>query len=80
MTATSTDDARKLLTEKLSHSIMENREELLEALKAIDGTGDETDEQVLPALAVPIITAIVSGAVLQRGLVGDVVETSLQLD
>ncbi|KAL1434945.1 hypothetical protein MTO96_011303 [Rhipicephalus appendiculatus] len=27
--ATSTDDARKLLTEKLSHSIMEHREELI---------------------------------------------------
>ncbi|KAL1473924.1 hypothetical protein MTO96_038361 [Rhipicephalus appendiculatus] len=55
---TSTDDATKLLTEKLSHSILEHREELLEALKGIDSTGDGTDEQILPALLVPLITAI----------------------
>ncbi|KAL1438760.1 hypothetical protein MTO96_047689 [Rhipicephalus appendiculatus] len=60
--ATSTDDARKLLTEKLSFSIMEHREELIEALKGIDSTGDGTDEQILPIL-IPIIAAVVNGAV-----------------
>ncbi|KAH7975366.1 uncharacterized protein LOC119406896 [Rhipicephalus sanguineus] len=74
--ATSTDDAKKLLTEKLSHSIMEHREELLDALKAIDSTGDGTDEQILPALLVPIITAIAGGAV--SGAVGAGVAIAVQ--
>ncbi|KAL1438761.1 hypothetical protein MTO96_047690 [Rhipicephalus appendiculatus] len=64
---TNTDDARKLLAEKLSLSIMEHREELIEALKGIDSTGDGTDEQILPIL-IPIIAAVVNGAV--SGAVG----------
>ncbi|KAL1476915.1 hypothetical protein MTO96_036149 [Rhipicephalus appendiculatus] len=74
--ATSTDDATKLLTEKLSYSILEHREELLEALKAIDSTGDGTDEQILPALLVPLITAIAGGAV--SGAVGAGVAIAVQ--
>ncbi|XP_049275518.1 uncharacterized protein LOC119406895 isoform X2 [Rhipicephalus sanguineus] len=74
--ATSTDETTKLLTEKLSHSIMEHREELLEALKGIESIGDETDEQVLPALLMPIITAIVSGAA--SGAVGAGVAIAVQ--
>ncbi|KAH7956523.1 hypothetical protein HPB52_010164 [Rhipicephalus sanguineus] len=74
--ATSTDDARKLLVEKLSHSIMEHREELLEALKGMDSTGDGTDEQILPALLVPLITAIAGGAV--SGAVGAGVAIAVQ--
>nr|XP_037271293.1 uncharacterized protein LOC119163407 [Rhipicephalus microplus] len=64
--AMSTDDAKKLLIEKLSRSIMEHREELLEALQGINSTGDRTDEQipgVLLALLVAIAGGVVSGAV-----------------
>ncbi|KAL1446022.1 hypothetical protein MTO96_044716 [Rhipicephalus appendiculatus] len=64
----STDDTTKLLTEKLAHSIMEHRDELLEALKGVHSTGDETDEQIFPALLVPIIVAIAEGAI--SGAVG----------
>ncbi|KAH8032567.1 hypothetical protein HPB51_026020 [Rhipicephalus microplus] len=66
--AMSTDDAKKLLIEKLSRSIMEHREELLDALQATKSTGDGTDEQILPALLVPLITAIAGGAI--SGAVG----------
>ncbi|KAL1438767.1 hypothetical protein MTO96_047696 [Rhipicephalus appendiculatus] len=74
--ATSTDDATKLLAAKLSDSIMEHREELMEALKIIDSTGDGTDEQILPALLVPIIMAIAEGAV--GGAVGAGVAIAVQ--
>ncbi|KAL3219567.1 hypothetical protein MRX96_030325 [Rhipicephalus microplus] len=40
--AMSTDDAKKLLIEKLSRSIMEHREELIQALQGINSTGDVT--------------------------------------
>ncbi|KAL1479680.1 hypothetical protein MTO96_051659, partial [Rhipicephalus appendiculatus] len=56
----STDDLKKLLTEKLSDSIMEHREELIRALKAIDSTGDATDEQFITAIAA--ITAAIIAA------------------
>uniref|UniRef100_L7MCH5 Putative secreted peptide n=1 Tax=Rhipicephalus pulchellus TaxID=72859 RepID=L7MCH5_RHIPC len=46
--AMATEDAKKLVTEKLSRSIMEHREELIEALQGIDSTGDETDDQMEP--------------------------------
>ncbi|KAL1438763.1 hypothetical protein MTO96_047692 [Rhipicephalus appendiculatus] len=74
--ATSTDDARKLLTEKLSHSIMEHREELIEALKGIDSTGDGTDEQIFPAILIPIAIAIAEGAI--SGAVGAGVGIAVQ--
>uniref|UniRef100_A0A6M2CGX4 Putative conserved secreted protein n=1 Tax=Rhipicephalus microplus TaxID=6941 RepID=A0A6M2CGX4_RHIMP len=66
--ATSADETTKSLTEKLSRSFLEHREELLEALQGIDSTGDKTDEQVLPVLLVPIITAIAEGLI--SGAVG----------
>ncbi|KAH8032568.1 hypothetical protein HPB51_026021 [Rhipicephalus microplus] len=73
--AMSTDDAKKLLIEKLSHSIMEHREELLEALQGINPTGDVTDEQFLPVL-LPLITAIAGGAI--SGAVGAGVAVAVQ--
>ncbi|KAL3219566.1 hypothetical protein MRX96_030324 [Rhipicephalus microplus] len=74
--AMSTDDAKKLLIEKLSRSIMEHREELLDALQATKSTGDGTDEQILPALLVPLITAIAGGAI--SGAVGAGVAVAVQ--
>ncbi|KAL1438769.1 hypothetical protein MTO96_047698 [Rhipicephalus appendiculatus] len=74
--AMSTDDARNLLAEKLSHSIMEHREELIEALKAIDSTGDETVEQAFPAILIPVVAAVVNGAV--AGAVGAGVAIAVQ--
>uniref|UniRef100_A0A6M2CIM9 Putative secreted peptide n=1 Tax=Rhipicephalus microplus TaxID=6941 RepID=A0A6M2CIM9_RHIMP len=60
--ATSTDDARKLLAEKLSRSIMEHREELVEALKGVDSTGDGTDEQGFPLVIAAILASILTPA------------------
>ncbi|XP_075729158.1 uncharacterized protein LOC119163407 isoform X1 [Rhipicephalus microplus] len=74
--AMSTDDAKKLLIEKLSHSIMEHREELIQALQGINSTGDGTDEQILPVLLVPLITAIAGGVV--SGAVGAGVAVAVQ--
>ncbi|KAH7943414.1 hypothetical protein HPB52_007817 [Rhipicephalus sanguineus] len=77
--ATSTDDAERLLTEKLSHSIMEHREEIIEALKGIEHTVDETEEHAVPAilvaLAAGVASAVVSGAV--RDAVGAVVSKTV---
>ncbi|KAL1476914.1 hypothetical protein MTO96_036148 [Rhipicephalus appendiculatus] len=74
--ANSRGDARKLLTEKLSHSIMEHREELIESLKGIVNTGDGTDEQIFPALLTPTAAAIAQGAI--SGAVGAGVGTAVQ--
>ncbi|KAL1438837.1 hypothetical protein MTO96_047760 [Rhipicephalus appendiculatus] len=58
-----TDESRKLLTEKLSRSIMEHREELIQALKGIDSTGDETDEQIEPmTIVAAIASSVASGS------------------
>ncbi|XP_049274547.1 uncharacterized protein LOC119402317 [Rhipicephalus sanguineus] len=61
--ATSTDETTKLLSEKLFHSIIEHRDELLEALKGIDSTGDGTDDQFRPYVLATIISAIAGGAI-----------------
>ncbi|KAL1438762.1 hypothetical protein MTO96_047691 [Rhipicephalus appendiculatus] len=61
--ATSTDDAKKQLTEKLSRFIMENREDLVEAFKGLESTGDATDEQIFPLIAIAIGAAIANAAV-----------------
>lgn len=66
--ATSTEDGRRLLTEKLSHSIMEHREEIIEALKGIEHTVDETDEHAVPAILVAVAANVVNGLV--SGAVG----------
>ncbi|XP_037271291.2 uncharacterized protein LOC119163406 [Rhipicephalus microplus] len=73
--AMSTDDAKKLLIEKLFHSIMEHREELIQALQGINSTGDGTDEQFLPVL-LPLIAAIAGGVV--SGAVGAGVAVAVQ--
>ncbi|KAH7961454.1 hypothetical protein HPB52_009074 [Rhipicephalus sanguineus] len=60
--ATSTDDVRKLLIEKLSHSILEHREELIEALKGIDSTGDEIDEQEVSIVIAAVLASFLTPA------------------
>ncbi|KAL1438768.1 hypothetical protein MTO96_047697 [Rhipicephalus appendiculatus] len=61
--AASTEEARKLLTEQLSRSIMEHREELIEALKGIDSTADGTDEQGLPLVIAAVVASILTPVV-----------------
>ncbi|XP_037583042.1 uncharacterized protein LOC119466593 [Dermacentor silvarum] len=70
--AKNTDDATKKLTEELSRSLMEHREDIMETLKALEkpvnSFGDETDEQAIPAVIWAIAQAIAGGAV--SGAVG----------
>lgn len=78
---TSTDDARKLLTEKLSRFIMEHREELIEVLKGVDSTGDGTDEQGFPLVIAAILASILTPAMaVGAGAIGTItMKTSLVL-
>lgn len=73
--AKNTDDATKELTEKISRSLMEHREDIIEALKVLEkpvnSFGDETDEQgfpMIPAVVLGIAKVIGEGAL--SGAVG----------
>ncbi|XP_037271377.1 uncharacterized protein LOC119163477 [Rhipicephalus microplus] len=75
------DDAKKLLTEELSRSIVDHRAELIEALKRIKGKFDETSEQIHPVVAtvvVPVVKVLVNGAA--SGAVGALVGKLLESD
>nr|XP_054924338.1 uncharacterized protein LOC126527024 [Dermacentor andersoni] len=70
--ARNTDDATKELTERISRSLMQHREDIIGAFEALeksaDSFGDETDEQAIPAVVVAVAGAIANGAI--SGAVG----------
>ncbi|KAL3227468.1 hypothetical protein MRX96_004175 [Rhipicephalus microplus] len=74
------DDAKKLLTEELSRSIVDHRAELIEVLKGIEGKVDETNEQIHPVVAVvvPVVERLVTGAA--AGAIGALVGKLLESD
>ncbi|XP_075526497.1 uncharacterized protein LOC142558225 [Dermacentor variabilis] len=70
--ARNVDEATKELTERISRSLMEHREDIIGAFntleKSVDSVGDETDEHAIPALVAAVAGIIANGAI--SGAVG----------
>ncbi|XP_077500919.1 uncharacterized protein LOC144111481 [Amblyomma americanum] len=52
--------------QKIYQAVMEKREDIIAAVKTLKSStedmGDETDEQFFQAVAIPVVTAVASGA------------------